>query len=81
MRRREFITLAAGAAAWPLTVRAQPARMIEIGFITWGSSAIKMRIEDLRKGLRDFGYAEGKNIRLESHFTDGNKERTPGRKG
>ena len=76
LQRREFIALMAGAAAWPLAARAQPARMIEIGFVTWGSSAIRMRVEDLRQGLRDFGYVEGKNIRLESHFTDGNKERT-----
>lgn len=50
--------------------------MTDIGFVTWGSPAVEMRVEDLRQGLRDFGYVEGKNIRLESHFTDGNKERT-----
>lgn len=50
--------------------------MTDIGFVTWGSPAVEMRVEDLRQGLRDFGYVEGRNIRLESHFTDGNKERT-----
>lgn len=50
--------------------------MTDIGFVTWGSPAVEMRTEDLRQGLRDFGYVEGRNIRLESHFTDGNKERT-----
>jgi len=76
VKRRDFISLAAGAAAWPFTARAQTARMVEIGFVTWGSPAVEMRTEDLRQGLRDFGYVEGKNIRLEAHFTDGNKEKT-----
>lgn len=76
MKRREFMNLAAGAAVWPVAVRAQQARMTEIGFVTWGSPAIQMRAEDLRQGLRDYGYVEGRNIRLETHFTDGNKERT-----
>lgn len=71
-----MIGLAAGAAVWPFAARAQQGRVVEIGFVTWGSNAIRMRVEDLRQGLRDFGYVEGTNYRLESHFTDGNKERT-----
>jgi putative ABC transport system substrate-binding protein len=76
LKRRDVMGLAAGAAVWPFVARAQQARLVEIGFVTWGSPAIKMRVEDLRQGLRDFGYVEGANYRLESHFTDGNKERT-----
>ncbi|MBI5318247.1 ABC transporter substrate-binding protein [Bradyrhizobium sp.] len=76
MKRRDFMNLAAGAAVWPIAARALPARMTEIGFVTWGSPAIQMRAEDLRQGLRDYGYVEGRNIRLETHFTDGNKQRT-----
>ena len=70
MKRREFIALTAGAAAWPLAARAQPARTIEIGFVTWGSSAIRMRVEDLRQGLRDFGYVEGKTITIEYRYAE-----------
>ena len=76
MKRRDFISLVAGTAVWPLAARAQQARIVDIGFVTWGSPAIKMRADDLRQGLRDFGYVEGTNYRLEAHFTDGNKDRT-----
>jgi putative ABC transport system substrate-binding protein len=76
LKRRDFISMAAGALVLPIAARAQQARLVDIGFVTWGSPAIKMRAEDLRQGLRDFGYVEGTNYRLESHFTDGNRERT-----
>lgn len=76
MRRRDFISMAAGAVVLPISARAQQARLVDIGFVTWGSPAVEMRTEDLRQGLRDFGYVEGTNYRLESHFTDGNKQRT-----
>jgi putative ABC transport system substrate-binding protein len=62
MRRREFITLLGGAVAWPITARAQQsvAKMPRIGII--GEAAIW---EDFRKGLRDFGYIEGRNVIVE----------------
>jgi len=63
MRRREFITLIGGAAsAWPLTARAQQsvAKMPRIGII--GEAAIW---DHFRKGLRDFGYIEGRNVTIE----------------
>ena len=65
MRRREFITLLAGAAAaWPLASRAQqPAKLARIGFLGFGTAlAWTNRIEALQAGLRDLGYVGGKTI-------------------
>ena len=64
MRRREFITLLGGAAAWPLAARAQqPAIARSIGFLGFGpASAQTNRVRGAAGGLRDLGYVEGKNI-------------------
>ena len=73
MRRREFIALVGGAVAWPLAARAQqPERMRRIGVIAneeWPP------LEGLRQGLRELGYVEGKNIRIEYRFAEGRAER------
>jgi ABC-type uncharacterized transport system substrate-binding protein len=81
MRRREFITLLGGAAAtWPLAARAQqlsPDRPI-VGVLAPQSQAASARnIEAFRKGLRDLGYVEGRNITLEIRYGDGLPERLP----
>jgi len=63
MTRREFITLLGGAAlAWPLAARAQQpvTKMPRIGII--GETAIW---DHFRKGLRDLGYIEGRNVTIE----------------
>jgi|SRR5262245_10361215 putative ABC transport system substrate-binding protein len=74
MRRREFITLLGGAAAaWPLAARAQQTKIARLGFVSWQAPT---HIEDLRQGLRELGYVEGKNIEIEVHFFDGDRERT-----
>ena len=66
LKRRAFITLLGGAAAWPLAAHAQRAsRVARIGFLgstfasPWGS-----RVEAFRSGLRNLGYVEGENIPL-----------------
>jgi putative ABC transport system substrate-binding protein len=69
MRRREFITLLGGAAAWPLTAGAQQ-RRLRIGIIDdapiW---------DHFRQGLRDLGYIDGQNIAIEYRSADGQPDR------
>jgi len=76
VKRREFITLLAGAAAWPLAARAQqPAvKPVRIGVLAdeWAPP-----IESLREGLRERGYVEGKNLRFEYRMAKGQNERHP----
>jgi putative ABC transport system substrate-binding protein len=65
MRRREFIRLVGGAAAWPLAARAQqPGTAYRLGFLRNGSPP-RTFIEGLRQGLRDLGYVESKNITID----------------
>ena len=79
MRRREFITLLGGAAAWPLSARAQqPAKTYRIGFLGPGSYAERKRDTDaLRMGLRRLGYEEGRNIVIEYRWAEGRYDRLP----
>jgi ABC-type uncharacterized transport system substrate-binding protein len=65
MKRREFITLVGGAAAWPLAARAQQARVYTIGVLTLTGPNPEPLLKALREGLRDAGYVEGRNLRLE----------------
>jgi putative tryptophan/tyrosine transport system substrate-binding protein len=78
MRRRTFMALLGSAVAsssWPHVGAAQ-GKVVKVGFVTWGGAAVSARIEDLRQGLRDHGYVEGRNLELEYHFTGGDRERT-----
>jgi ABC-type uncharacterized transport system substrate-binding protein len=67
MRRRDFITLLGGAAvAWPLSAQAQQqTRIYTIGVLTLNSPNPELLLEVLREGLRDVGYVEGRNLRLQ----------------
>jgi putative ABC transport system substrate-binding protein len=71
MKRREFITLLGGAAAWPLAAHAQqPRKKYRIGVLWHGANAEEETIylAALRQGLDDFGYVEGQNVVLQMRF-------------
>jgi putative ABC transport system substrate-binding protein len=80
MRRREFITLLGGAAAWPLAVRAQQAeRVRRIGILFGGFSAHDpephARVNAFRHVLFERGWIDGKNVRIELRIGGGDPER------
>jgi ABC-type uncharacterized transport system substrate-binding protein len=79
MKRRDFITLlGGGAAAWPLAARAQQARMPVMGLINSrapGDSPELMAA--FRKGLKETGFVEGRNVTIESRFAGNQYERLP----
>jgi putative ABC transport system substrate-binding protein len=76
MRRREFIAALAGLTAWPLVGRAQPARTIpKVGVLVWGSPGHDPYVEPFRQGLRELGYTEGRDVRLDLRYAEGDLER------
>jgi len=79
VRRREFITLAGGAAAtWPLAANAQQSNLPVIGFLSPGSrEADSNRMNALRRGLAEIGFVEGQNVAIEYRGAQYQGDRLP----
>src|SRR3974377_447414 len=79
MRRREFITLMAGSAAWPLTAQAQQPGMPVVGYLSTGTpqSDAEPYLIPFRQGLNTLGYVEGRNVAIEYRWAEFKNERLP----
>ena len=79
MRRREFITLIGGAAVWPLAARAQQGGKVwRIGLLSGTSpEGASPNYDAFLQGMRELGYAEGRDFILEARFAGGRYERFP----
>jgi len=79
VRRREFISLLGGAAAaWPLGASAQQAaKIFRIGYLAGDLATSPHLPEAFRRGLRDLGYVEGRNVVIEYRDAEGKLERLP----
>jgi putative ABC transport system substrate-binding protein len=78
IRRRDFITLLGGAAAWPLQARAQQAALPMVGFLSNNSPAIDAdRLRAFHEGLREAGYVEGDNVAMLYRWGEAHTDRLP----
>jgi putative ABC transport system substrate-binding protein len=75
MRRRDFVVMLAGSAAWPFVVHAQQAKPAKLGVLLVEKREPFTRI--FSEGLREFGYIDGQNMRIEYRSAEGKLDRLP----
>lgn len=77
MKRREFIAIAGGAAAWPLVaVAAQQSAMPVVGFLGTGTAeSTTLELRGFHQGLTEAGYIEGRNVTVEYRWSEGQSSR------
>ena len=80
MKRREFIVALGGTAAWPLVAGAQQGKMLRLGYLEPGKRT-DPTVQNLRHqfllGLRDLGYIENRDFKLEERYADGQLDQLP----
>ena len=77
MKRREFITLVSGAAAWPLAARAQQlGKLPTIGFLGSATPLVEsQRVAAFVQRLHQLGWIENRNVAIEYRWAEGRTER------
>lgn len=77
MRRRDFLMLLGGTAAWPLAARAQQTKVHRIGALLLGNADAESFRMELREGLRKSGYIEGQNLLFDFRSAEGKLDLLP----
>jgi putative tryptophan/tyrosine transport system substrate-binding protein len=78
VRRRDFITLGAVVAGWPLAARAQQSKLPVIGFLSASTlESYKKFVDSFRRGLSEVGYVEGRNVTIEYRVAEDRPDLLP----